>query len=40
MVTKPLLVNDEVMQVFSTSEWNVNPHIICLELEGGRADRW
>ena len=34
------LVNDEIMQVFSTSQWNVNPHIISLELEGGRADCW
>ena len=29
-------MNDEVMQVFSTSEWNVNPHIISLELKGDR----
>ena len=32
-----LLVNDEVIKVFSTSEWNVNPHIIGLELEGGHV---
>jgi hypothetical protein len=31
------LMNDEVIKVFSTSEWNVNPHIISLELEGGHV---
>ena len=31
------LLNDEVIQVFSTSKWNVNRHIISLELENGRS---
>jgi hypothetical protein len=30
------LMNDEIMQVFFTSRWNVNLHIISLELKGGR----
>ena len=30
-------MNDEAIQVFSTSEQNVNSHIISLELEGGHV---